>query len=146
MSVVHTVSKGVIWNTAATVIGKALIFTNVFLVLMHFSVYEYGFSELIMSVVAMGSVVLLPGLTATITADLAVERARGATERMNGIFHQFFFLQLVLGFLIWAVLFFAASPIAVFAGNALAGHFLKIISFTFLMASSSVPPHTLFSS
>jgi O-antigen/teichoic acid export membrane protein len=53
MTVTHTIGKGIAWNTVGSVVGKGVVFFNVFLVLRHLSVYEYGLSELVFSVVCV---------------------------------------------------------------------------------------------
>lgn len=122
------------WNTSAVVLGKVLMFANVFLVLTGLTVYEYGFSELVLSIIAMAGVVFLPGLTAAITADMAVARGRSDFGEMSRVFHQHFLFNLILGVSAWAVLFFAALPVAQFAGTPYAAQFLQIVSFTFLLS------------
>ncbi len=134
MSVVKKISAGVAWNTASVVIGKTVMLLNVFLVLHFLTVYEYGFSELVMSVVAMIGIVLLPGLTPSIIADMGVEKGRGNLGQMKYIFKQFFYLSATFGILAWAVLFFASKPVAEVFGNPYAAQFLQVAAFAFLIA------------
>ncbi len=143
MSVVKKVGIGVAWNTSAIVVGKVLMFANVFLILTHLSVYEYGFSELIMSIISMAGIALLPGLTNTIVADLSAEKGRDNREQMNRIFHQHFFLNAVMGGATWAILFFGSHPVASLFGNEYAAQFLKITSFIFLIAPFRIMTQTL---
>ncbi len=133
-SAVRTIGRGLAWNTAATILGKFLMFGNIFLILTTLSVYEYGFSELVLSIVAMAGVVFLPGLTGAVAADLSFERGRGNMGEMSRIFHQHFLFNFLLGACAWAVLFFGSHPVAEFAGNPYAAQFLQIASFTFLLS------------
>ncbi|MBM3273021.1 hypothetical protein FJY94_07240 [Candidatus Kaiserbacteria bacterium] len=133
MSVVHAVGRGMAWNTAATVTGKFVMLANIFLTLHYLTVYEYGFTELVMSVISMMGIVLLPGLTSTVVSDMSVERGREEHMRMSLIFHQHFFLNVILGLTAWAVLFFGSQPVAELAGNPYAAQFLKLASFIFLI-------------
>lgn len=133
MSVIKKISTGVMWNTSSVIVGKAIIFANVFIILNFLTVYEYGFSELVMSVISVIGIVLLPGLTSTIIADMSVERARNNRSHMKHIFYQFFYLNIVLGFAAWAVLFFGSAPVAKAFGNPYAAQFLQIASFSFLI-------------
>jgi O-antigen/teichoic acid export membrane protein len=112
MSVVSTIGKGVAWNSAAALIGKGIMFANVLIILTFVTVYEYGFSELVMSVVSMIGVVLLPGLTTAVVADMSVERGRKDYASLNTLFFQQFFLNLTLGICAWGVLFFLSTPVA----------------------------------
>lgn len=134
MSVARTIGKGVAWNTMSTIIGKIVAFANVFLILQHLSVYEYGLSELIFSVISTMSIVLLPGLASAITADLAVERARGEFGRMKAVFLRYFSVNIVLSIVAWSILFFGSSFVAHMAGNDSIGYFLKIVSFSFILS------------
>jgi O-antigen/teichoic acid export membrane protein len=133
MSVVTLVGRGVALNSAATVIGKVVMFANVFITLHFLTVYEYGFSELVMSIISMVGIVLLPGLTSTIVADMGVERGRNNVVGMKTVFHQFILLNFLLGIGAWFVLFFGSHPIANIFGNPYAAQFLQIASFLFLI-------------
>lgn len=133
MSIVTLVGRGVAWNSAAIVIGKILMLANVFLILGFLTVYEYGFSELVLSTVSMIGIVLLPGLAGVVISDMSVDRGKGNTERMSLVFHQYFLLISALSVGAWTVLFFGSQPVAEFAGNPYAAQFLQIASFTFLL-------------
>lgn len=134
MSLAKTVGAGVAWNTVSVILGKGLIFLNIFLILRYLSVYEYGFTELVMSIVSTVGIVLLPGLTNTVIADMSVDRGRDDKESMNRTFYQYFYLSLVLGLAAWAVLFFGSHPVARAAGNPYVAQFLVIIAFQFLIS------------
>lgn len=134
MSVVKTVGQGVTWNAVAVGLGKAVIFVNVFIILRFLSVYEYGFSELVMSVVSIVGVFLLPGLTSTIIADLSLEYGRKNFAQTKTIFLQYATLNLILGIASWALLFFGSHPVAEWAGNPYASQFIQIASFLFLIS------------
>ncbi len=134
MNLVQKVSMGVAWNVSSTVFGKMIMFANVFIVLNFLSLYEYGFSELVMSVISVIGIVLLPGLTTTIIADMAVEKSRGNPGQMKHIFNQYLYLNIALGVTAWSVLFFGSHPVASAFGNPYAAQFLQIASFSFLIA------------
>jgi O-antigen/teichoic acid export membrane protein len=133
MSIVRTVGSGMAWNTGAIFLGKIIMFANVFIILRWLTVYEYGFSELVLSIVSTASIALLPGLASAIIADMSVERGRDNRKHMNLIFHQYLYFNAVLSTLAWAVLFFGAHPVASLAGTPYAAQFLQIVSFTFLI-------------
>lgn len=134
MSIARVVGTGLAWNSIGTIALKIVSFTNIFIILTHLSVYEYGLTELTMSVVSTIGLFLLPGLAATITADLGVERARQEYGKMKALFLEFFTLHVLLGIVAWAVLFFGSSIVAHWTGNDLIDRFFKIVSFTFLSA------------
>lgn len=134
MSTSRMIGRGVAWNTVGTILGKIIVFGNIFLILHQLSVYEYGLSELIFSVISTMSIVLLPGLDSAITSDLAVERARGELGRMKAIFLRYFSVSFVLSTIAWAILFFGSSIAAHMAGNDSIEYFLKIVSFSFFLS------------
>jgi O-antigen/teichoic acid export membrane protein len=134
MSVVMTVGKGMAWNTTAVVVGKFVMFANIFVILNYLTIYEYGFSELILSVISVIGVVLLPGLTHTVIADMSVERGRNNPSGMKRVFLQFFSLNVLLACFAWVVLFFGSQPVADAFGNPYAAQFLQIASFLFLIS------------
>lgn len=134
MSLVYTIGKGIAWNVSAVTIGKIVGFVNLFVILSNLSVYEYGLTELTMSVGAIFGLFLLPGLTSIVTVDLGVERAQRDFSAMKALFLEFVTVQMMLGIIAWAALFFGSSLVAHWTGNDLINHFFKITSFLFLTA------------
>jgi O-antigen/teichoic acid export membrane protein len=134
MNVANTIGKGVAWSTIGTTVGKVIVLLNIFVILRYLSVYEYGLSELVLSVISSLGIILLPGLSTAIIADMSLERSRKAYGEMKSIFQQYFILNLVLGIIAWAPLFFGATWIAKLVGNVSIGYFLQIISFSFLIS------------
>lgn len=143
MNIVKTIGTGIAWNTTGTIAGKIIMFVNIFLTLNFLTIYEYGFSELVFSVIAMTGIALLPGLSSAVIADLGVERGRGDKAMMSTIFHQYALLLIFLAGCAWAVLFFGALPLARMVGNEYAAQFLQIASFTFLISPFRTLTQTL---
>lgn len=134
MNIGETVSRGVAWTTLGAIFNKLLILLNVFLILKHLSVYEYGLAELVFSTVSTVGIILLPGLSSTLIADMGVERARGDINRMKSLFTHYGILMAILGCIAFSILFFAAAPVAALLHSPSVGHLLAIVSFTFLIA------------
>ncbi len=134
MSFVRKIGEGIAWNTAGVITAKVVGFANIFLILSQLTVYEYGLTELVFSVISTIGLFLLPGLAATVTADLGLERVRKQPGKMKALFLEFFAMNIVLGIIAWAVLFFGSSVVAELSGNALIDKFFKIVSFSFLIA------------
>ncbi len=134
MNVAQTVGKGIAWTSLGTVLNKVLVLTNVFIILAHLSVYEYGLTELVLSVLSLGAAFLLPGLTSTIMADMGVERGKGELGKMKSLFHRYMLLNAILAGATFLVLFFGSSAVAHLTGNESIGHFLRIISFALLLS------------
>ncbi|HEV8590555.1 MAG TPA: oligosaccharide flippase family protein [Pyrinomonadaceae bacterium] len=132
MSLVQSMGRGIAWNTAGVFAGKAIGIINIMMILTHLSVYEYGLTELTMSVVASASVFLLPGMRSVVVADLGIERARGNLGRMKAIFLEYFLFNLALGAVMWVVFFFGSTIVAELTGNMLIDQFFKIVAFLFL--------------
>lgn len=134
MSIVKTVGRGMAWNGAGIFAGKLVIFFNVFLILRHLSLYEYGLSELVLSVITTLGIFQLPGLSAAVIADLASSRSKHDYAGMKIMFMQFFILTGVLSGCAWALLFFGASLAAHLAGNDAIGYLIRIASLSLLVA------------
>lgn len=129
MSILRTVSEGFAWNAAAIVIGKIVVFLNLFLIFSQLTVYEYGVTELTLSIVSLFGLFVLPGLSSIIAADLGVERSKKNYSEMRMIFREFFSVTFSLGVLAWAVLFFGSSIVAHLTGNELIDRLFKIAAF-----------------
>ncbi|MFZ2555304.1 MAG: oligosaccharide flippase family protein [Minisyncoccia bacterium] len=129
MSIVRTISEGFAWNAAATAVGKIVGFVNLFLIFSHLTIYEYGVTELTLSIVSLFGLFLLPGLSSIIAADLGVERAKKNFSGMRMIFREFFSVTVSLGVLAWAILFFGSSIVAHLTGNDLIDRLFNIASF-----------------
>lgn len=132
MNIVRTIGTGVAWGSAGTIASKIIGFGNIFLILSHLTVYEYGLTELTMSVVSIVGLLLLPGLSPIITADMGVERARREYGKMKALFLEFFTFSMAAGVVAWAVLFFGSSLVAHATGNDLISQLFKVVSFLFL--------------
>ena len=132
MSIIHTISKGMAWNSLAMAIGKVVGFANLLIILAHLTVYEYGLTELSLAVVPLFGLFLLPGLSSIVTIDLGVEKARKNYSAMRRLFKEYVVLIFALGVVAWAILFFGSSLIAHWSGNDLIDRFLKVVSFLFL--------------
>lgn len=132
MSIVRTIGEGFAWNASAVAVLKIISFGNLFLILSQLTVYEYGLTELTMSIASVFGLFLLPGLTAIVTADLGVERARHNPGAMKSLFLEYITVSMALGVVAWAVLFFGSSLVAHWTGNELIDRFFKIVSFLFL--------------
>ncbi len=132
MSTARLVGKGIAWNTIGSVLDKVLIFGNLFLILNVLSVYEYGLSELVLSVISTLAVFLFPGLDSAITSDLSVERAQGGYARMHALFRQYFSYLGGFSAAGWVVLMVTAPAIAHGVHNDSIAVFLQIASFLLL--------------
>jgi len=143
MNAASLVGKGIAWTSLGNILGKVVIVFNIFLILGHLSVYEYGLSELVLSVVSTLGILLLPGLSSAIIADLSIERSQGRKGKMKTILFQFYLLNALLGCIAWAILFFGSQFAAGLAGNPSIGQLLQIVSFMFLLSPLRLVTTTL---
>ena len=134
MTTAGLIGRGLAWNSIGIVLAKFAAIANVFIVLSYLSVYEYGLIELTMSVVSTIGLFLVPGLAAAVLVDLGIEKGKDDLGKMKALFWQFFSLNVFLGFIAWALLFFGSTIIAGITGNILIDKFFKIVSFSFLIA------------
>ena len=81
-SMLRVVGTGIAWNTVATIAVKVLGLVNVFLILRHLSVYDYGLVQLVLTVVSTIGGFLRPGLGSVLISDLARERGEGRLQRL----------------------------------------------------------------
>ena len=128
------IGEGVFWLGSNSIIIKLVGLASVFLILRRLSVFEYGVSELVYSVVSLLSLFLLPGLSDLILAEFGREKSQNNTGAMKKLFFDYATVSLGLGVILWAVLFFGADIISAYYGKTAAG-LLKISSFLFFTMS-----------
>lgn len=133
-SVTGIVSRGVAWLASTTILIKIVGFFSIFLILNHLTMYEYGFAELILTIVPLLSIFLLPGLSTTVIADMGLERGNGDLPRMKGLLLSFLKLQLLFSIVIFVIVFFGGHMLAILYGREDAALLFKIISFSFLVS------------
>lgn len=134
MSLLRIVGRGVAWTVVGTVVNKVLVLANVLIILSHLTVFNYGVAELVFSMASMASIILLPGLTATIAADMGVERGRGNTARMKALFLQYVLLVSALATLAFSLLYFGSAIAAAFSGNDSIQSYIQIVAWTLLIS------------
>lgn len=131
-SLSRKIGEGVFWFGSNSIILKAIGLTSIFLILRRLSVYEYGVSELVFSVVAMMNLFLLPGLNDLILSEFGREKGQENLGAMKRLFFDYAKLGLILGIILWVILFFGADIISGYYGKNIATLF-KISSFLFLI-------------
>ena len=131
-STLRVVGTGVAWNTVATIAVKVLALVNVFIILRHLSVYDYGLVQLVLTVVSTIGGFLLPGLGSVLISDLARERGEGKLGHVATIARQYALLQVVLGVLAFLVLFLGSALLATYLNQPTIGFYLQIASFSYL--------------
>lgn len=134
MSIARAVGKGVAWNTLSTILEKGIILANVFLTLTLLSIHEYGLVQLILSALSLTSIILLPGFSEAIVADLAVEYGRGKKGKVKEVLVQYSSLILFLSVASWALLYFGSNLFINVTGGELATKYLRIVSYVLLLA------------
>ncbi|MDO8555493.1 MAG: oligosaccharide flippase family protein [bacterium] len=128
------IGEGVFWLGTNSIIIKLVGLASVFLILRRLSVFEYGVSELVYSVVSLLSLFLLPGLADLILAEFGREKSQNNMGAMKKLFFDYATVSLGLGIILWAVLFFGADIISAYYSKTVAG-LLRISSFLFFTMS-----------
>lgn len=132
-SLAKTVGLGTLWASVSSVLIKVVGLATIFIVLHRLSVYEYGLTELAMSILSVLSFFLLPGLTDVVIADMGVQRGKGEVGAMRSLFENYFIFHFLLGVVAWAVMFFGAGLLSLyFEGQIVL--MLRILSFSFLVS------------
>jgi O-antigen/teichoic acid export membrane protein len=132
-SLIALIGKGTLSLSFANSILKLITLATVFIILNRLSAYDYGVVELAQAAVGLFSIFLLPGITSTIVADIAILRTQGDIAGAKGTLLSFFKTHLMLCVLAWAVVFFGADVIATFYTHHITD-LIKILSFMFLIA------------
>ncbi len=132
-SLITLIGKGTLSLSFANSILKLITLITVFIILNRLSAYDYGVVELAQAAVGLFSLFLLPGITSTIVADIAIERTRGDLAKAKGTLLSFFKTHLILCVVAWALVFFGADLITTFYTHHITD-LIKILSFMFLIA------------
>lgn len=133
-SVASIVGRGTAWLASTTLLVKGVGFFSILLILNHLTMYEYGFAELVVSVVPLFSLFLLPGLNSTVIADMGRERGNGNIAHMKGMLFSYARLQFLCAGIAFALVFFGSHILAVWYGRPDAAIFFQIISVSFLVS------------
>lgn len=132
-SLKRTIGVGTAWMSASTVVLKVIGLATIFLMLRKLSVAEYGLAELVLSVTGILSLFTLPGLNQLIIADMGIAKEKRDLRGMKELFVNSFYLQMILGGIAWALVFFGSNIIAGLYNEHIGGLF-KIVSFVFLIS------------
>jgi O-antigen/teichoic acid export membrane protein len=127
------IGEGLFFFASNTVILKLIGLLSIFLILRRLTVYEYGVSELVFSVVAIMNFFLLPGMADLLLAEIGREKGAGDLARIKKLFSDYAKLAIGLGVVFWLVLFWGADIISDYYGKNIANLF-RIASFLFLIS------------
>ena len=130
---VKTIGEGTFWLSFSSVLLKFVSLASVLFTLSRLDIYEYGLVQLTYSSLGLFGIFALPGLGVMVLADMGVAKSKDDTGEMKEIFSNYFKIQIVLGIVAWAILFFGSSFIAQYYKGQI-GLLLKIISFSFLFS------------
>jgi O-antigen/teichoic acid export membrane protein len=139
-----TVGRGMFWTTGSTILLKFVALASVFLILSRLSVYEFGLTELVLSIIPILDFLLVPSITSVVSADMSVEKGAGNTHVLKAIYRSFFRLQFIMAIIAWAIVFFGANVISAFFHEEVVS-LLQLVSFLFLLAPFRTAAQLLFS-
>lgn len=128
------ISRGTSWIAATTLVMKGLTFVYIFVVLNYLTVFEYGVAELILTAVPLLSLFTLPGLSATVVADMGRARGEANLSRMKGLLVSFLQLQFLFALFAFVLVFVGGHFLALWYGKGSTTLFFQIIAFSFLLS------------
>jgi O-antigen/teichoic acid export membrane protein len=132
-SVIQTIGKGTAWTSLGTWGVKLTGLLATFITLHQLTVYEYGLTELAISIIPLLSIFVLPGITTVVQAEIGIAKGRMDYAKARALFDEYFFVQFVISVIPWALVFFGASAISSFYNEGIADLF-RIVSFAFLIS------------
>lgn len=131
-SLIHTIGRGTAFQSLSNIASRLVGLVVIFVILRNLSVYEYGLTELVMSIPALLSIFALPGIGSTVIAELGILRSQGKDDEAARLQVNFFRLQLLLSVIPFLVVFFGAELIAHFYNEGIA-EMIRMVSFLFLV-------------
>ncbi len=129
---ISTIGKGTIVTSVGAILVKVVGIGATFLTLHRLTVYEYGLTELAISVIPLLSIFLLPGLANVVIAEMGIAKGEGKIGKAKALFNDFFRHQLFFAVFGWATVFLGAGIIAHLYNQNIADLF-RIASFSFLL-------------
>lgn len=142
-SLSRVVGEGTVWASGSTLLLKVVGLGYAVIVLSNLSVYEYGVTELVLSIPPLLSILSLPGLESVLMADMGVEKGKGNVSKMRYLLESYMSMRIVTGILAWALLFFSAPLIQEYYNENIAT-LVRIVSFSFLFGPFRTLAQTLF--
>ncbi len=131
-SIPRIIAEGTLWTSSSTLVVKVISLASVFLILRSLGVAEYGIIELSLSITALFSLSLLPGLDTLVVADMGIEKEKGEAGRARSLLRLFIMLQYALAATATAVIFFLAENIAAFYSVPVL--FVQLVAASFLLS------------
>ncbi|MCA9343182.1 oligosaccharide flippase family protein [Candidatus Saccharibacteria bacterium] len=125
--------QGVAWTVVSTWLNKAIGIVYAITLLSFLSVYDYGVTELVLSIPALLAFMNLPGLETVVMSDMAKEQGDQDLQKSKFIFTSYMSVRVILGIITWSLLFFSAPYVEQSYNTAIASMF-QVLSFTFLFS------------
>lgn len=132
-AVVKTIGRGTVWTSVGTWGVKLAGLLATFVTLHQLTVYEYGLTELAVSILPLLSIFVLPGTTTVVQAEMSVAKAKKDGTKERALFEEYFLVQCVLALIPWALVFFGAEFISRWYNEGIADLF-RIVSIAFLIS------------
>ncbi|MDE1924846.1 MAG: oligosaccharide flippase family protein [Patescibacteria group bacterium] len=140
--IVKTVAQGTALTSFTTILIKLIGLVSVFLILSRLSAAQYGVVELSLSLTSLLGIFMLPGISSLVLADVGAEKGRGNLSSARAILYSSLTLQLSLGVVAWAAVFFGADVFVRLYH--LSSYDIRIVSFLFLLSPLTTTIGTLF--
>src|SRR3989344_280300 len=120
------VVKGVVVSGAGNALMRLLEFGVSLLFLRWLSLFEFGAYRLSLAAYDFAASFFLAGVENVVVSDVSGALASDRKKAQN-LFSVYFYFMVLVGFLLWALFFFAGRAAAEWSGGGAA--YLKIISF-----------------
>lgn len=144
----HSTTRSIVQGTAVLsflgLITKFASFFTAIIVLRSLSIHEYGLSELSMTLFSFLGILLLPGISSVIIADMSFCKGRGDMSRAKEIFKHYITLQSLLCVVGFIILFSLSFFVEYFVTENVSNS-LRILSFSFLISPFRMAFSILFS-
>ncbi|MSR73103.1 hypothetical protein EXS61_00630 [Candidatus Parcubacteria bacterium] len=132
-STTRSIAQGTVIFTLLGILTKFASFFIAIIVLRSLSIHEYGLSELSMTVYSFLGILLLPGISSVIIADMSFCKGQGNMSRAKEIFKRYITLQTMLC-IVGFILLFSFSFFAKYFVTSNVSNSLRILSFSFLIS------------
>ncbi|MFO0718734.1 MAG: oligosaccharide flippase family protein [Candidatus Paceibacterota bacterium] len=143
-STTRSIAQGTFVLSFFGLLTKFASFFTAIIVLRSLSIHEYGLSELSMTLFSFLGILLLPGISSVIIADMSFCKGQGNMPRAKEIFKRYVTLQSLLCIAGFIILFSSSFFVEYFATENVSNS-LRILSFSFLISPFRMAFSILFS-
>lgn len=131
-SIIRTVAEGTFFTSTGTLVIKVVGLLTVFSILRTFGAGQYGVLELTLSITALFSIFMLPGLDSVVVADSGVYKGKGELSSARQLLKAYFVLQVVLALVAAVAVLLGAGFLSTF--YQVPKQYVMLLSLLFLLS------------